>query len=211
VTTPRLIRPPRFVTWLATLFAYAERECIEGDLFEEFSALVSHSGTAAAKRWYWRQALKSIVHLFCSAFSTAPYSTTAAIMGGFLLGRLLFPLPEKGVFAVLERYRVFDHHFDVYVFFATNGIAMAHVLTSMLVGCLTAFAAKRNGMIAVVSLVFIHFGMTCAATFVSMARGNASMAWAILPWIFLDWLAMLVGALIVRHHTSASRTLSSRT
>ena len=111
------------------------------------------------------------------------------------------------MFAILERYRVFDGHFQVYMFFATDGIAMAHVLTSMFVGCLTALMAKRNGMIAAITLVFVHFGMLCAASFVWIARGNASMLLAVLPWHFLDWLAMLGGAAIVQSYRSASSAL----
>jgi len=203
------VQPPRLATWLLLLLASREPESIEGDLFEEFSGVVSRSGVAVARRWYWRQALHSIVHLFGSAFQTAPYSTLAAVVTGFLLGRLLFPLSEKAIFAVLERYGVFDHHFKVYVFFATNGVAISHVMTSMFVGCWTAFIAKKYGMIATIILVFVLFGMTGAACFVWIARGNTSMLFAPLPWTLLDWLAMLLGAAIIRNRRFASRAASS--
>jgi hypothetical protein len=210
-TQDRSVRPPRFATWVVLLLASAEKESIEGDLFEEFSDVVSRSGTTVARRWYWRQALRCTPYLFSSAFRTAPYLTAAAVIIGSLLGRLLFPLPEKAIFAVLETYRVFDRHFDVYVFFATDGVAVTHVLMSMFVGCLTAFTAKRTGMIAAITVVFVLFGMTCAASFVWIARGNTPMLLALLPWTFLDWLAMLGGAAIVRRQRSASCGLRSST
>jgi len=206
-----IVQPPRTATWLVVLFASEEKDSLQGDLLEEFSDLASRSGAALARRWYWRQALHSIVHLFTSAFRKAPYSTTAAVIAGFLLGRVLFPLPEKAIFAVLERYKVFDGHFDAYVFFATYGIAIAHVVTSMLIGCFVALMAPRKEMIATITLVVLLFGMTSAASLVGVARGNTSMLWSMLPWNFLDWLAMLVGAAIVRSQRSASRTLRSRT
>jgi len=204
------VRPPRIATWLVALFASAEKESLEGDLFEEFSDLASRSGAAVARRWYWRQALQSIVHLSIAAFRATPYSTTAVVIAGLLLGRALFPLTEKGIFAVLERYRVFDTHFDAYVFFATDGLAAAHVVTSMIVGCCVAFTAKRREMMATITLVLLLFGMTCAALLVWVAKGNAFMLWSMLPWNFLDWFAMLVGAAIIQNKRTASRKLSSR-
>jgi hypothetical protein len=192
------------------MFASAEKESLEGDLFEEFSDLASRSGAAVAQRWYWRQALQSIVHLGIGAYRAAPYSTTAVVIAGFLLGRVLFRLVENEIFAVLERYRVFDTHFGLYVFLTSDGLAAAHVATSMLVGCFVAFVAKGKEMIATITLVLLLFGMTCAASWVWVARGNASMLWSMLPWIFLDWLAMLVGGAFIRIQRTASRK-SSRT
>jgi hypothetical protein len=200
------IQPPRIARWLVALFIPWENESLEGDLSEEFSDLVLRSGTAVARHWYWRQALRSVVYLFSGAFRTSPFSTIAAVTAGFMLGRVLFPLPEKAIFAILDGYKVFDNHFQVYVFFATDGLAITHVLTSMLIGCLVALSAMRKEMIATVSLVLLLFGMTCAASLVWVSKGNASMLWSTLPWTFLDWLAMLVGAAIIRSQRSASRS-----
>lgn len=204
-----IVQPPRVATWLVVLFTSAETEPVEGDLLEEFSNLASRSGAAVARRWYWSQALHSIVHLFTSAFRTAPGSTTAAVIAGFLLGRFLFPLPEKAIFAVLERYSVFDSHFDTYVAFATYGVAIAHVMTSMLVGCFVALIAQRKEMIATITLVVLLVGMTIAASLVWVTRGNAWILWSMLPWNFLDWLATLVGAAIIRSERSALKTRRS--
>jgi hypothetical protein len=127
--------PPHIATWLVNLFTTGEEaESILGDMLEEFSHLASKSGVANARNWYWRQAVKTISHLIGIAFRVAPWSIAATVIGGFLLNRLVSGLPERAIFAVLHRYRVFDHHFDAYLFFATDGIKIGHVIASMFVG-----------------------------------------------------------------------------
>src|SRR5258707_224009 len=83
-----------------------------GDLLEEFSHVASKSGVSVARSWYWRQTVKTVAHFVVTGFRVAPWSTTLAVAGGFLLRRLVSGLPELAIFAVLHRYRVFDHHFS---------------------------------------------------------------------------------------------------
>jgi len=118
MTSPAdLVQPPRIATRLVNLFSPSENgESILGDLLEEYSHLASKSGVPVARRWYWRQAVKTITHLVDSGFCVAPWSTTAVVVGGFLLLRFVSRLPERAIFAVLERYQVPEHHFDAYVF-----------------------------------------------------------------------------------------------
>src|SRR6266852_3876745 len=140
MTTPAyFVQPPRIAAWLVNLFTSAEEaESILGDLLEEFSQLKSKSGVVFARRWYWRQTVKTIAHLAGTGFRVAPWATTAAVVGGFLLLRFVSGLPEPAIFAVLRRYHVFEHHFNAYIFFATDGIAIGHVIVSMFVGCIVA-------------------------------------------------------------------------
>jgi len=204
------VQPPRFAIWLVNLFtAGEEAESILGDLVEEFSHLVSKSGVAFARRWYWRQTVKTIAHLFGSGFRVAPRSTTAAVVGGFLLLRFVSGLPERAIFAVVERYRVFDRHFDAYVFLATDGIAIGHVLASLFVGSVVAMAAKRREMIATTMLVLVLVAMSVVGSLVMVSRtGDGSFLW-MLPWYFADWFAMVIGAVIVRTRRSAATTRPS--
>ena len=85
MTSPADFRqPPRIAVWLVNLFTPAEEaESILGDLLEEFSHLASKSGVAVARRWYWRQTVKTITHLVDSGFCVAPWSTTAVVVGDF--------------------------------------------------------------------------------------------------------------------------------
>jgi hypothetical protein len=65
--------PPRVATYLVNLFIPAEEaELILGDLLEEYSHLRSESGIAFARRWYWRQTLKTIANLTVAGYRAAP-------------------------------------------------------------------------------------------------------------------------------------------
>jgi hypothetical protein len=197
------LQPPRIAVWLVNLFTPAEEaESIPGDLLEEYSHLASKSGVAFARRWYWRQTVKTIAHLVGIGFRIAPWSTAAAVVGGFLLLRFGSGLPEKAIFAGLHRYRVFENHFNAYVFFATDGIAIGHVIASMFVGCVVALAAKGREIVATMTLGLVLCAMTGAASLVLVARGHGLILW-MLPWYFADWFAIVIGGVIVRESRSA--------
>ena len=67
------LQPPRLAVWLVNLFTVPDNaEAIMGDLLEEFSQIAHQAGVVFARRWYWRQALKTIVHLIFTAYRTAP-------------------------------------------------------------------------------------------------------------------------------------------
>ncbi len=122
-TQPHFIRPPSLAVWLLSLFALAEKgESILGDLLEEFSLLVCKSGVASARRWYWRQTIKTVPRLAGFGFRSAPWLTAAAVAGGFLLRKLVGPLVGSAIFAVLERFQVYEYHFSTYRFFASTGL-----------------------------------------------------------------------------------------
>jgi hypothetical protein len=205
-----LVHPRHIGTWLVNLFTSAEGgETIAGDLLEEFSELASKCGVAFARRWYWRQITKTIAHLASAGFRAAPWSTTAAAVGGFFLLRFVFSLPERAIFAVLERYRVFDHHFNAYLFFASTGIDIGNVITSMLVGCTVAIVAKKREMIAT-TLLGLTLGVLCGvAIFASIGWGRSFLIWT-LPWQFADWVAIVVGGATVRTLRSAATTWPSK-
>lgn len=83
-----LPRLPRLGTWLVELFASAEQaESIPGDFHEEFSDLVSKCGVVSARSWYLRQSLKTVAHLFGSAFRPAPGRIAVAVFLGVALHR----------------------------------------------------------------------------------------------------------------------------
>jgi hypothetical protein len=211
MTSPSyFVQPPRIAVWLVNLFTRAEEaESILGDLLEEYFHLASKSGVAFARSWYWRQTVKTIAHLVGSAFRGAPWSTAAAVVGGFLLLRFVSGLPERAIFAVLRRYRVFDYHFNAYVFFATDGIAIGHVIAAMFVGCIVALAAKGREMVATMTLGLILGAMAGAASLVLVARGRDPFPPWMLPWYFADWFAIVIGGAIIRTRRSAATTLPS--
>jgi len=113
------------------------------------------------------------------------------------VNRLVSGLPERAIFAVLERYSVFNHHFSVYVFFATYGIAIGHVIASMFAGCLVALVAKGREMVATIALILVYCAMTFAAVFVWVAAGRAPILW-MLSWNLAAWFATIMGGAIIR-------------
>ncbi len=209
---PLSVQPPRLAFWLVNLFTIPDdAEAIMGDLLEEFSYLACKSGVAFARRWFWRQAVKTIAHLIYTAYRIAPWSTAAAVVGGFLLPRFVIGFlgfPERAIFAVLEKYQVPDRHFNIYVFFATTGIDIGFLIVFLFVGCVVALAAKGREMAAAITLSLIFAAMTGAALFEWVAGGHTSLLWSLLPWDFADWFAILIGAAIVRSSRSA-RCISS--
>jgi len=202
--TPRP-QPPRMAVWLVSLFTPTEEaESIPGDLLEEFSQVASNSGSAAAERWYWHQTVKTVVHLFGAGFRVAPWSTLAAVIGGFLLHRFVSGLPDKLLSAVTDRYLTFwSTHFNAYLW-VLKGMLIAHLIGSMFVGSVIAMAAKGREMVATMTLVLVLGAMAIASLFVIIARiGDASFPW-FLPLSFADSFAIIAGGAIVRTRRSAS-------
>lgn len=204
MTSPSFsLQPPRLAVWLVNLFTVPDNaEAIMGDLLEEFSQIADQAGVVFARRWYWRQALKTIVHLIYTAYRTAPWSTSAGVAGGFLTRRLVWRLVEPTIFAVLDRYQIPEHHFNVYVFFASTGIDIGYLIVFLLVGCIAAIVAKEREMAAATTLSLIFAALTGAAVVSWVVQGDYWALWR-LTWNFADTFAILIGGAIVRTQRSA--------
>ena len=202
---PQIVPPPRIAVRLVNLFSSDEEaESIEGDLLEEYTHIASKWGTPFARRWYWRQTAKTIVHLAGTAYRTAPWSTTSAIAGGFLLRRLAARFVEPAIFAVIDRYQIFEHHFSTYRFLASTGIDIGHILVFLFVGCVVALGAKGREMVATMMLGLIFGAMAVTAVLVMVSRsGDDAFVWR-LTWYFADSFALVLGGAIVRTHRSAA-------
>jgi hypothetical protein len=201
------VSPPRLAAWLVNLFNPGEEaESILGDLLEEYSYLATKSGAPTARRWYWRQTMKTIAHLAAAGFLIAPGATAAAVAGGFLLSRFAFGLPERAIFAVLEKYRVFDYHFSAYVFLASTGIAIGQVIASLFIGGIVALAAKGREMITTLLLSLVLSLLSCMGILVALAVLQKHLFLWTLPWQFASWTAIVIGGGIVRTLRAALRT-----
>lgn len=201
-------QPPRIALWLVNLFAAGEEaESILGDLLEEYSQLASKSGAAVARRWYWRQAVKTIAHLGGNGFRGAPWSTAAAVIGGFVLHRFVSGLPDKILSTVTDRYLAFwSAHFKAYIWML-NGMPIEHLIGSMFVGFVVALAAKGREMIATTTLALVFCTLIGAAVvWVAMHR-QMDVAWML--WSCADPVAIVIGGAIVRTQRSAPITLPS--
>jgi hypothetical protein len=154
---PSFPRPPRLATWLIEFFISSEQaESISGDLVEEFSGLVSKTGIASARRWYWRQSVKTTAHLIGNAFRFTPWPILGAVVGGLLLLRFGSRLPEQVMIAILRTQRPYSTaHYNAYVFWVTDGIFIVQLIESLLVGCIVAAAAKSKELVATMTLGLI--------------------------------------------------------
>ena len=201
-------QPPRLALWLVNLFAAGEEaESILGDLLEEYSQLASKSGSAVARRWYWRQAVKTIAHLGGKGFRGAPWSTAAAVIGGFVLHRFVSGLPDKILSAVTDRYLAFwSTHFKAYVWML-NGMPIEHLIGSMFVGFVVALAAKGREMIATTTPALIFCALIGAAVVWGAMHRQMDVAWML--WLCTDPVAIVIGGAIVRRQRSAATTLPS--
>ena len=206
---PCFVYPPRIAVWLVSLFTPAEEaESILGDLLEEFSHLASKSGVAFARRWHWRQTVKTIAHLFGTGFRVAPWSTSAAVVGGFFLHWFVAGLPEKLSSAVTDRYLAFwSTHFKAYIWML-NGMLIEDLIVSIFVGCVVALVAKGKEMIATVTLALAFCALIGAAVLVWVAAHRPFDAVGML-WSCVDPFAIVVGGAIVRTRRSAAKLLPS--
>jgi hypothetical protein len=197
----QLGQPPRVAVWLLTLFALDDQaESILGDLLEEFTLLASKSGVPFARRWYWRQTLKTVFQLAGVGFRTAPGLTTAAVVGGFLLRKVVARLVEPAIFAVLERYHVYEHHFSTYMFFASTGIDIGHFITFLFIGLVVAFAARGREMVAT-TILGLYWGALTVASFPAVVtQSGFGIALSRATVYFADSLAIVIAGVIIRTH-----------
>lgn len=205
------VQPPPVAVWLIRLFTLPEEaESILGDLLEEFSALAFKSGVRSARNWYWRQTIKTLPRLTGFGLRNAPWTTFAAIAGGFLLRKLVAPRIDPATFAVLERWHLFfEHHFGAYLFFASTGIDIEHLITFLLIGFVVAFAAKEREIVTTAMLALIFGVMALVGSLYAAIRtGDGTMLWR-LTWYFADSLVIVVAGAIVRMHRLAARSRPS--
>jgi hypothetical protein len=156
------IQPPRLAVWLVDLFnSDKEADPIRGDLLEEFSPLVSKSGVAGARSWYWRQAAKTIAHLVGIAFRVAPLRIPGAVLLGLVLLRAGFRLWEQLIMAVLARYRFPDVPRTALVtLWVPLAIQIGCVIVAMSVGCVVALAVKGAEMVTTMTLAPAFYVVT---------------------------------------------------
>lgn len=201
------IQPPRFATFLLNLFIPAEEaESVLGDLFEEYSQLRLDSGVISARRWYWRQTVKTVAHFFASAYRVAPWSTVAAVIGGYLLGGFLHHLLDKVMSAVTDKYLAYwSVHFKAYMFWATDGMLIGNLVMAMLVGCFVALTAKGREMVAAISLSFL-VGVIAVNGLLFMAARYGHIFLVGSLFHFGGLVGTIFGGAIVRMRRSAPST-----
>lgn len=206
------VRPPRIAVGLVDLFIPNEQEePISGDLLEEFSDLASKSGVAFARRWYWRQSVRTIAHLIGTGFRAAPWQIAGAVVGGFLLYWVAAGRIEQAIVAILD-FRRQPHVHPYYtwpqaearMFLVMYGVLAGQLLLSVFIGCIVATAAKGREMVATITLSLI-LGILGMVQFLAW---SAKHGYAFLPLplviTFGVSIVIIMGGGIVRKSRSAT-------
>jgi hypothetical protein len=205
MTKSSVVQPPRLAVWLVNLFIpYEQTESILGDLLEEFSDLALKSDVAFARRWYWRQSVKTIGHLIGSGFRSAPWRIAGAVLIGFLLLPYGLILPEKIIVAVLRVFPVYpnyDHKnvYELWMFWVPLAIHIGWVIVRIIIGCIVAILAKGREMIATIALGLSSLPLRLVAIIVNRP-GRVFTPPAILIGFIV---AFVIGGVIVREIRSA--------
>jgi hypothetical protein len=204
-------QPPRLAVWLVTLFSpAADGESILGDLFEEFSDLAPKEGIVYARRWYWRQTVRTIPHLFAAGFRTAPWTITAVVTGALLLRWFVSVLSNStingAIDAVLSRYRIHEQDPQAYIFWLTSSMLTVRLILNAVVGILVAMAAKGREMTATMTLGLVGMVLAIQAALLTVAKtGDYGVVWT-LPHTFAFSVAIVVAGAIVRTYRSRETT-----
>ncbi|HEV3060635.1 MAG TPA: permease prefix domain 2-containing transporter [Vicinamibacterales bacterium] len=166
--------PPRIAEWLVSLVAAPEQSAtIAGDLLEEFSGLVARSGTAPARRWYWRQSVRTIGHLLRGQLRQAPATIVAFAIGGFLLYVLVERALQMSAEAAVAHTRVYHLTSAVPFWHAVDTIG--RYVLPVVVGWTIARAARGREMMAVLS-VGITYTTWMLAIYTTMLLATSGLA-----------------------------------
>ena len=212
-------RPPLIAAWLIELVTpHEQAESIPGDLLEEFSDLASKSGLASARRWYWRQSVKTIAHLAGAGFRVAPWSIAGAVVMGYLLRWFSAGLPEQVIVGVLHfrRHHVTPYYTwpqaQTYLLWLNSGIWIGHLLLSLFIGCFVAVVARGSEMVAATALGLLCGAMNGVGFLVLVARHSPENAY-LAPFLvhqFAGSIMIVIGGVIVRESRSAMARRTSR-
>lgn len=146
-------KPPVSAIFLLSLFApYEQRDAMLGDLLEEVSELAVRSGLRAARTWYWKQTLRSVVHILASGLSS--FWTLGAVTACVSMGIAGIWLTEGLVIAILYRFRVYLY-VDPWWFWLSYAIVVARFVVPLVAGFLAASVAKGREMIATIVAAFV--------------------------------------------------------
>jgi hypothetical protein len=202
---------PRAAVWLIELFTpYEQAESILGDLLEEFSDIASKSGVAYARRWYWRQSVRTVFHLVRSGFRVAPWSIAGVVVGGVLLVQLGHAIAGSAIRTGIE---LVNHHILPYhprfsrfeLFLLNSGIHLCRLSVSMLIGVIIALACKSREMLATITVSLVCSIQAVAAfwTFLHGWKDHATLRpvpLVSLLYFFGGLFAIVIGGGIVQKY-----------
>jgi hypothetical protein len=198
-------RPPWIAAWLVSLFiSNTQAESLHGDLQEEFSTLAAKSGVASARRWYWRQSIKTVLSLLGASFRFASSTIVSAVAGGLLLQWLGRSLPERLILAVLHQFPIYPNHWNAYVFWITDGILIGNLLESIFLGAIVAFATKGKELAATIALsvVLCTLGTGLSLWLMASRSPGSFIQLQRIVDLCIHAIAIILGGIIIREFRS---------
>jgi hypothetical protein len=199
------IRPPGVAAWLVDLFTPSDKaELILGDLLEEFSALGLKSGTAFARRWYWRQSVKTIAHLIGTGFRVSPFLIVGTAIAGYLLLGFHYWSLQHFIVDVISSYKIYAH-----VNVRVVGLIyfmLSETLMGAVVGLVVALIARGREIVSTMTLAV--FAAATGAVFLASSGQKAeafvgSGATPLVLAAFAVPIMILVGGVFVRKSRAA--------
>lgn len=194
-------QPPRIASWLLSLFAPSDQsESILGDLSEEFSILADQPGSAVARRWYWRQTLKTIVHLNGNAFRTAPARMFLTIFGALWCLGFATRWSAHIMQRFLDAQRLYESHPDAYLFWLTFPLLLGRVVLCTVIGAVIALLARRREMPTVIAFASVQMILFIIGTATLIFNRLHWLPWFddMLPWNLLCAVATVMGGMLVK-------------
>ena len=187
------VPPPQLAAWLMDMFSpHHQAEAIPGDLTEEFSGIAVQYGVVYARRWYWRQAIRTIGHLFGGGFRSV--RLLISVLGAGLLGIC-------GIYEILQRYQVY-FYIHPHAFWVIYTIVIAFLIP-MTMGFLAAIIAKGKEMIAALTLSLLVGAPGALGLFRFLAQWNdyrfhSPIVAVLLATTFVSPAAIMIGGYVSR-------------
>jgi hypothetical protein len=102
--------PPALACWfLESVLPIEYRECMLGDLIEEFALRAESSSSSMASRWFWGQACRSVCSMILSSIQRGDWVISMGIaMGAFLIMAML-KIAADSMISILLAPKQIDH------------------------------------------------------------------------------------------------------
>jgi len=149
-------KSPRAAARLVELFVpLPSAEAVLGDLEEEFAGRLSRSRHGAARRWYWRQALRTTAHLVWGSARAAPWSTAALVLGSLVLATVADRAVNGAASLLLANINAYDYVGALWFWRAVDVIRFVVVPVALGWSCATIARDREMVITALIAGVLI--------------------------------------------------------
>jgi hypothetical protein len=122
-------------------------EVVLGDLLEEFAQRLSQSRPGQARRWLWRQALRTAAHLAWESVRVAPWSAAALVLGSLVAAAVADRAISGLASLLLASVNAYDYLTAVWYWRAVD--ASRFVVVPLALGWSVAAIARERGIVII--------------------------------------------------------------